>query len=172
MDGDERRLLIEKKLELSTQPIKGTELAKILGVSRQVIVQDIALMRAVNKNILATNKGYMIFRSDKERDEVTRVFHVSHKDSEMEDELYSIVDYGGKVRDVIVEHPIYGQIAVDLILTSRMDVRKFMEDIKKYNTKPLNNLTDGDHYHTVTATNEEILNHIENELMQKGYLLK
>lgn len=55
MEGEKRREQLIALLKQADIPVSGTDLAKRLGVSRQVIVQDIALLRAVNKNILSTN---------------------------------------------------------------------------------------------------------------------
>lgn len=169
MDGDTRRTQMIHLLQEASEPIPGAVLAKKMGVSRQVIVQDIALLRAVDKNILSTNKGYVLFHRGS--DEHTRSFHVRHTDDQITDELNTIVDCGGNVKDVTVEHPIYGQISVDLIIRSRMDVRNFVDEVHKYQTKPLNNLTDGEHFHTVTASDEATLDAIEEALAHKGYLL-
>lgn len=168
-DGETRRAKMVQLLQEASEPIPGARLAKLMGVSRQVIVQDIALLRAVDKNILSTNKGYVLFH--RKPDEHTRSFHVRHTDDQIMDELNTIVDYGGNVKDVTVEHPIYGQISVDLIIRSRMDVKNFDEQVKKYRTKPLNNLTDGEHFHTVTAPDEATLDMIGAMLARKGYLL-
>lgn len=168
-DGETRRAKMVQLLQEASEPIPGAKLAKLMGVSRQVIVQDIALLRAVDKNILSTNKGYVLFH--RKPDEHTRSFHVRHTDDQIMDELNTIVDYGGNVKDVTVEHPIYGQISVDLIIRSRMDVENFDEQVKKYRTKPLNNLTDGEHFHTVTAPDEATLDMIGAMLARKGYLL-
>lgn len=168
-DGETRRAKMVQLLQEASEPIPGAKLAKLMGVSRQVIVQDIALLRAVDKNILSTNKGYVLFH--RKPDEHTRSFHVRHTDDQIMDELNTIVDYGGNVKDVTVEHPIYGQISVDLIIRSRMDVENFDEQVKKYRIKPLNNLTDGEHFHTVTAPDEATLDAIGAMLARKGYLL-
>ena len=124
MEGDKRRDRIIQMLADSNAPISGAELAERLGVSRQVIVQDIALLRAVDKSILSTNKGYILFAEKDSK--VRRTFCVSHTDDQIEDELNCIVDNNGKVSDVIVEHYIYGQITVDLIINSRKDVKDFL----------------------------------------------
>ena len=116
MEGQMRRDTIIKMLGEKGKPLSGTELAKELGVSRQVIVQDIALLRAVNKNILSTNKGYVLYDPSEETQKARRTIAVSHSDEQTQDELYTIVDFGGKVLDVVIEHDIYGQITVDLIL--------------------------------------------------------
>jgi hypothetical protein len=170
MDGQTRRERMILLLQEAKEPIPGSRLAKELGVSRQVIVQDVALLRAVERNILSTNKGYVLFQS--RPGSCTRSFHVRHTNDRIEDELNTIVDCGGNVQDVTIEHPIYGQISVDLIIKSRMDVKHFVEQVKKYQTRPLNELTDGEHFHTVTAATEEILDHIEEELRRKGYFLQ
>ena len=90
MDGQQRREQMMQLLETAMEPIPGARLAKEMGVSRQVIVQDIALLRAVNKNILSTNKGYILFHS--EPDEHTRSFHVRHTNEQITDELHTILD--------------------------------------------------------------------------------
>lgn len=88
----------------------------------------------------------------------------------VQDELYTIVDYGGKVLDAVVEHDIYGQITVDLMLCNRMDVDEFMERIRKSKSQPLNVLTGGKYWHTVEADTEPMLQVIGEKLREKGYL--
>ena len=129
MDGDKRRKEIMELLNTEKDPLSGTSLAKRLGVSRQVIVQDIALLRATNKNILSTNRGYILYGKQEDKMTCKRVVAVKHTDEQMRDELYCIVDAGAKVLDVIVEHELYGQISVDLFINSRRDVDEFMEKL-------------------------------------------
>lgn len=170
MDGDSRREQIIKLLKTSAVPLSGTALAKQMGVSRQVIVQDIALLRANNKNILSTNKGYILY-GPAEGALVKRVVAVHHSDDQIRDELYTIVDCGGKVLDVIIEHDVYGQIAVDLSIASRVDVDEFCEKLVKEKAKPLKELTGDNHYHTIGAVDETALDKIEEQLKNKGYLI-
>ncbi len=170
MEGEKRREELVALLRKSSQPISGTDLAKHLGVSRQVIVQDIALLRAINKNILSTNKGYVLYAPEQEKGLAKRSYAVTHTNEEIRDELYTIVDYGGRVLDVVVEHDIYGQITVDLILNNRLDVDDFVERIEHSKSRPLKVLTDGNHWHTVEAETEKILDKIEEKLREKGYL--
>lgn len=170
MEGEKRREQLMVLLQKSRTPISGTELAKQLGVSRQVIVQDIALLRAINKNILSTNKGYVVYDPKPVNACMKRSFPVIHSKEQIRDELYTIVDYGGHVLDVVVEHDIYGQITVDLILCNRLDVDEFVERIEKSKSRPLNVLTDGEHWHTVEAETESVLDRIEERLKEKGYL--
>lgn len=169
MEGAVRRDKIMELLQKSSEPVSGTELAKILKVSRQVIVQDIALLRSVNKNILATTRGYLLYNEKNHKS--NRVFIVKHAKEAMEDELCTIVDNGGSVLDVIVVHNIYGEIKVDLVIKNRQNVYDFIKKITKEGATPLNELTDGTHFHTVEAETEEILDEIEKALREKGYLV-
>ena len=164
METLERREQIIKILEQSQVPVSGTELAKRLSVSRQVIVQDIALLRAVNKNILSTNKGYILYHTSVPA-RARRSVRVKHRADQTREELYCVVDLGGKMLDVVVEHEIYGQI-----ISNRRDADEFVNKVEHYKTRPLNALTDGVHYHTIEADSEEILDEIENELKEKRIL--
>lgn len=170
MEGERRREQLLLLLKQEKMPISGTDLAKQLGVSRQVIVQDIALLRAINKNILSTNKGYVLYEPELASGRVNRSFAVNHRKEQIRDELYTIVDCGGKVLDVVVEHDIYGQITVDLLLCNRLDVDEFVERIENSKSRPLHVLTDGEHWHTVEADTERVLDKIEEVLKEKGYL--
>jgi len=172
MDAEQRREEIIGLLNNSNLPISGTDIARQLGVSRQIIVQDIALLRAVNKNILSTNKGYVLFQEIEKIGKIRKTFKVQHLDEKIQDELYTIVDLGGRVLDVVVEHDIYGQISVDLIINSRADVDNFIEKVRTYKTKSLNELTDGVHFHTIEADSEVIMTAVEKALYLKGYLQK
>lgn len=166
MSGDERREEILKLLKNSKKPISGRSLAQKFDVSRQVIVQDVALLRAKMHKITSTNTGYVLT----EKDAFTRVFKVSHSDEEAEDELKLIVDLGGCVEDVFVYHKAYGLLRADLSIKSRMDVEKFMSDIRSGKSSLLKNVTSGYHYHTVTASSEAILDVIQEKLSKKGFL--
>lgn len=168
MGGQERREQILKILKNRKEPVAGTELAKRLQVSRQVIVQDMALIRANGAEILSTNRGYMI----REEKAASRVFKVIHTDEQVEEELNLFVDHGGKVEDVFVFHKVYGVIKAGMNIKSRKDVRKYMEDISGGKSTQLKNLTSGYHYHTITAEDEQTLNQIQEELHQRGFLAK
>ncbi|MDF2657160.1 MAG: Helix-turn-helix type 11 domain protein [Bacillota bacterium] len=170
MTGEERRNEIIDILQNSSDAISGAELAKRLGVSRQVVVQDIALLRAVNRNILSTTKGYLLYYQEDQK--VNRCFMVKHSDEQIEDELCTIVDNGGKILDVIVMHDIYGEISTGLIIKNRQDVYDFVEKVKKYKTVSLKGLTGDVHLHTVEADSEAILDAIERRLREKNYLVE
>lgn len=169
MEGYERREKIGELLKNSREPVSGSALAELLGVSRQVVVQDIALLRTADKNIISTNKGYMYFAPGTGK--CTRVFCVRHEDGRIEEELNIIVDNGGRALDVMVEHDVYGTITADLRISTRRDVTDFMRKINGNRSKPLSTVTGGVHYHTVEADTMEQLDCIEKELLEKGYLI-
>ncbi|MDD6810767.1 MAG: transcription repressor NadR [Lachnospiraceae bacterium] len=171
MEGDTRRKKIMEILQQKSQPVSGTELAGMMGVSRQIIVQDIALLRTSYKNILSTNKGYLLYESVSRPQYCRRSFKVKHGNEEIRQELNLIVDAGARVLDVVVEHNIYGQIMVDLIINNRTDVDAFVRQVEENKTKPLNELTDGVHFHTIEAEREEILDEVEKRLKEAGFLL-
>ena len=170
MDANRRRQMIQNQLERSTTPIKGSQLAKDLSVSRQVIVQDIALLRAKGIAIVATPSGYMI--QTKINPGLFKTICCQHGDSihELEQELAIIISYGGKVIDVIVEHPVYGEIRVVLNLTCLNDVSTFIQKTKEAQTKPLSLLTQGIHFHTIGVASEEMFNQIVKALEEQNYL--
>ena len=167
-DGTTRRKELMKLLQNEMRPLSGTELARHFGVSRQVIVQDMALLRAQRMQILSTYKGYFLDAAVKEQ--YVRIFRVHHDTEHTLDELQLIVDYGGKVQDVFVEHPLYGQIRADLMIANRMEAKQFVEQMETHEAHPLKLLTDDCHYHTVVAGSEEQLDLIEQELKMRGYL--
>jgi len=171
MEGRVRRKKIEELLANSKNPLSGTELARRFEVSRQVIVQDIALLRAENKDILSTNKGYLIF-TPAATSGVNEVICVRHTADEAYDEMKTIVELGGKLRDVIVDHDFYGQIHVDLIINDLKDVEEFVRTMKESKSKPLKVLTDDVHFHTVYAPSDKIIKLIKSELREKGYLVE
>lgn len=167
-----RRDKILQILEESTCPIKGAELARLVDVSRQVVVQDIAVMRAQGLDILATPQGYLLNKAPTEKKAV-RIFACQHEGlDEMRDELETIVAYGGYVRNVLVEHPIYGEISGNLFLGSLYEVEQFMEKSASAEAMPLSALTKGVHLHTIEAKNEEILGQIAHILSKKHYLVE
>jgi transcriptional regulator of NAD metabolism len=169
MDGNERREKLIELLRASKKPITGGELSQLLGVSRQVIVQDIALLRATDIDILSTTKGYLLYQSEESK--YQRIIHVKHSTEDIEDELCTIVDNGGKVLDVHVIHEIYGHIVTELIIRNRNDVYDFVKQVKEKKIVPLKELTAGTHHHTIEADSEETLDKVEEALKEKNYLI-
>jgi transcriptional regulator of NAD metabolism len=170
MNGEERRKSILQWLKESTEPITGSVFADRTNVSRQVIVQDISLLKAKNEPIIATAQGYyFIHQSDDQK--ARRVIACCHTPEQTEDELNIMVDQGVTVLDVIVEHPIYGEIKASLMLSCRRDVSHFLRQIEETNAYLLSQLTDGIHLHTIEADTVEQLDEACEELDQAGYLL-
>ena len=171
LTGEKRRVQILQMLKEQGNPLSGTALARAFGVSRQVIVQDIALMRAENHRILSTNKGYLYRTAETENTQPKRVFYVKHTTEQVLEEFSIIIELGGRVLDVAVEHEIYGYIHVDLLIETPQDAREFADRLAACRDNPLKVLTDDCHYHTVAAPSEKLLDLIQQELTQKGYLL-
>ena len=151
MSGEERRGKIIQALKNSDKAVSATTLAKEFDVSRQVIVQDVALLRANGKNIFSTNRGYLI----QEDEETTRVFKVQHEDDEVEKELTTIVDLGGTVEDVFVYHKVYGVLRAEMNIKSRMDIRNYMEEIRSGKSSLLKNVTVS-YTHLTLPTNSRV----------------
>ncbi|MGI5999138.1 MAG: transcription repressor NadR [Lutispora sp.] len=169
MLADERREEILSILSDRSAPITGTDLSKKTGVSRQVIVQDIAILRAKGLNIIATPQGYLLIKDGISR--MSKVIACCHDKKGMRKELEIIVDNGGKVIDVTVEHSLYGEIKAMLMLESRLDIDSFMKHYEDSDTKPLSMLTGGVHLHTIEVPDETSYNHIINDLEKHGYLI-
>lgn len=156
-----------KTIQSSNEPISGSELAKKYHVSRQVIVQDIALLRAKNIDIVSTHKGYVIANAN-----VQREIHVFHTQDQIEEELNIIVDLGGRIENVSVYHDVYGKLEAQLDVASRRDVKNFMKQLEEKESRPLTELTYGYHSHVISAPNEMILDEIEEALKQANILQK
>lgn len=171
MDTRERRMVLFNILTRAQHPVTGTALAKELGVSRQVIVGDIAILRASGVDVYATPQGYVVPAKEPAA-KITAVFACRHKHEKLADELNIIVDNGGKVLDVVVEHPLYGEIRANLMLSSRREVADFIERLKESGAEPLAIVTGGVHLHTIEAPNNKALQAIEEGLRELGLLLK
>ena len=171
MTGRERRSHILQMLKERGTPLSGTALARECGVSRQVIVQDIALIRAEHHGILSTNKGYLFRPESNLNPQPKRVFFVRHTTQQVLEEFLAITELGGTVLDVAVEHELYGLIRVDMLIENPQDAREFAARLACCRDNPLKVLTDDCHCHTVAAPSEKLLDLIEAELREKGYLL-
>ena len=165
MTGVQRRKKILEMLGQSSTPLSGGALGRAVGVSRQVVVQDIALLRAEGVPVVSTNRGYILASRRQER-----LFKMCHTTEQTREELNTIVDLGGEVLDVMVNHRIYGKVSAPLNIRSRRDVEAFVENIRTGRSTPLLNVTSGYHFHHVAADQEEILDEIEAALREKGFL--
>lgn len=167
MNTAERRKQLIRLLSQSVQPVSGAALAQECGVSRQIIVSDMAALKE-EYPILATSRGYILSKPPA----AVRVLKLVHTDEEIEDELSTVVQNGGRVRDVFVWHKIYGKIEAPLKIQTALDVADYMESLKSGRSRPLKNVTYEYHYHTIEADTEEILDQVEQALDKKGYLVR
>ena len=166
MNATTRREKILLCLEGRSAPISASALAKEFGVSRQVIVSDIALLRAQGENILSLARGYMLQKKTFSE----RALKLYHSDEDVEKELNIIVDLGGSVVDVFVYHRSYGLLRARMDIKSRLDVSRFLDDIRSGKSSLLKNVTSGYHYHTIRAESENTLDLIEKALEENGFL--
>ena len=169
MDAEKRRAAILRRLEAEESPVSASVLAGEFSVSRQIIVGDVALLRAAGAEISATPRGYVLARSAQG---IQRTVAVKHDLSGTREELYLLVDNGCSVLDVVVEHAVYGQLTGELQLHSRYDVDQFMERLTAEGTKPLSTLTEGIHLHTLRCPDEAAYERARDALRAAGFLLE
>ncbi|WP_206528071.1 transcription repressor NadR [Marinitoga sp. 38H-ov] len=146
-------------------PIKGKDLAEQIGVSRQMIIQYISKLKTEGYNISSTREGYILEREKG----IRKMIAVKHSSDEIEDELFLIVKAGGKILDVVVEHPIYGEIKGRIDVENENDIIKFMSLIKTTNATPLLELSGGIHIHTIEVKDEETFEKVKKSI--KKYLI-
>ena len=166
MKAADRRKAIVNLLLSSNDAISGGKLSEEFGVSRQIIVQDITVVKGSGYDILSTHNGYIIQKSPLKE----RVFKVYHTTEETEDELNTIVNLGGTVVDVFVWHKVYGKMTAPLNIFSGMHIKQFIEGVRSGKSSELMNITGGYHYHTIRADSEDVLNRIQNALEERGYI--
>ncbi|MFK2824513.1 transcription repressor NadR [Bacillus sp. B190/17] len=169
--GEERRQLILEWLKTSGEPLTGGELANRSNVSRQVIVNDITLLKARNEPIIATSQGYYYFASPAPEQWFERAVACIHKPQDTENELNILVDLGVLVKDVRIEHPVYGDLTASVMVSNRKEAAQFVQRINETNASYLSQLTDGVHLHTIAAKEKQTLDEAEAALKQAGFLL-
>ena len=172
MEGELRRRAILQLLRDEGKPMSAAKLSRFLGVSRQIIVGDVALLRASGHEITATPRGYVVPEQAGQKKTVRRQLACRHDSAAMREELYAIVDEGCTVQDVIVEHPIYGQLTGLLSLSNRHDVEEFIRKSQTEDAKPLSMLTEGIHLHTLLCPDEAAFRRVHDKLKALGVLLE
>ncbi|PQD96377.1 transcription repressor NadR [Pradoshia eiseniae] len=171
--AEERRDYLVSILKEETKPIKGGELAKLCSVSRQIIVGDITLLKARNHPIIATPNGYLYLQNEESKMKSKSIIIASeHLPEDTEKELQLIVDCGVTVKDVRVEHPLYGDLTASIMVSNRSDVRQFIMKLKTTNAALLSQLTNGIHLHTLEAQTDEQLQHAIDSLRDAGFLIE
>ena len=169
MRAEERRQAILEYLRQSNRPVSAGFLAERFSVSRQAVVGDVALLRASGADISATPRGYVILKADQG---LIRRVACRHDAAGMEAELNAVVDQGCAVLDVIVDHPIYGQLTGPLQLSSRYDVGQFLARCAEADARPLSDLTGGIHLHTLSCPDEDAFRRVQGVLRDLGVLLE
>lgn len=167
MNAEERRARIVEALQESETAVSAGRFAEIFGVSRQIIVGDIALIRAAGAEITATPRGYVMPRHSSGR---VRRIPCRHSAEDMKEEMQIMVDNGCRIRDVIVEHPLYGQLVGELDVSTRHDIDEFMSRIQGSDAAPLSDLTGGIHLHTLICPDDAAYTRVCDLLRLKGFL--
>jgi len=168
MKAAERREEILSLIGNSRNPVSANFLSERYSVSRQVIVQDIALLRAQGYGVISTNRGYVLGSGLG----AERVFKCRHTLQELIKESEIIISRGGRVEDIMVNHRVYGKISARLELSEPRHAEELYRSLVSGASKPLMSVTDGYHYHTVSADCEETLDDIGNALRQAGFLIE
>lgn len=169
--GEERRTVLLNELKQAGRPMTGSGLAKLAGVSRQVVVGDMTLLKAKGEPIIATSQGYLYLDPSGQK-QLSRRIACKHKPEETEAELRLLVACGVTVQDVSIEHPVYGELTAGVHVSTPIDVDLFMQRIKETQASYLLELTDGTHIHTITAGRQETLDAAVEAMKERGYLLE
>lgn len=171
--GDERRQLIVKALQTSNKPITGRQLGDMTNVSRQVIVSDITLLKAKNEPIIATSQGYLYMSQQITPEKIEKTIVCLHTPEQTEEELNILVDNGVTVKDVKIEHSVYGDLSASIMVSNRNEVKEFIQRIQEANAVYLSTLAEGGiHLHTLLADSEEQMTNAEDALRQAGILVE
>lgn len=168
MKANERRSEILSLIGNSNNPVNASYLSERFSVSRQVIVQDIAILRANGYSVISTNKGYVMEGGAR----AERVFKCRHTLDKLVEESTLIISLGGKVEDIFVNHRVYGKISAKLELSSQRHAEELYRSLASGASKPLMSVTDGYHYHTVSAESEKVLDDIRLALKNAGFLIE
>ncbi len=172
MDAAQRRKELLKLLNMDMKPMSANNIAERFGVSRQIIVGDVALLRAAGHDIIATQRGYVLNRQNEEDADAADSYIIAcrHDKGLLEAELYTIVDNGGVVRNVSVDHPLYGTLTQELEIGSRFEADAFLNKVAVSGASLLCSLTDGAHLHTIRCANPEAYRRILTRLREQGIL--
>ena len=168
--GEERRQELLALLKNAKQPLTGTDLAKHTNVSRQVIVNDMNLLKARNEPIVATSQGYL-YMHQMQQTRYERKIVCMHTSEQAKEELFILVDCGVTVENVIVEHAVYGEITASIMVSNRLEVEHFVKRVTETNALYLSALTDGTHLHVISASSKENLDLAESKLREHGILV-
>jgi len=170
MDGNLRRIKVLAMIKRSDRALSASFLARELGVSRQVIVGDVALLRAEGQEIIATARGYMVDNVTK-KNQYTRKIACQHTPEQTTSELYLLVDLGVRIDDVVIEHEVYGELTGYLGIESRADADLFIKKLEGSQARLLSELTMGIHLHTVSCRSREHFDEVMIAMEKAGYLV-
>jgi uncharacterized protein len=169
--GAERRRRLTEWMRAQAGPVHGDDLARRFRVSRQCLVQDVAILRAAGVEILSTPQGYRLPPQGKSSAH-RATLACRHTPEQTEEELNILVDHGVRVLDVVVEHALYGELRGSLTIESRADVQDFLRRWRQTKANLLSSLTRGVHLHTVEARRPKNIAQAKARLQEAGILLR
>jgi transcriptional regulator of NAD metabolism len=169
--GAARRDKIVTMLREGRRSITGSELAEHFGVSRQAIVNDMAIIRAGGAAISGSPLGYR-WDGDAPPEGVFATLACKHDREGAQKELEVLVAHGCTVLDVVIEHELYGEIRANLMVASHRDVERYGEAMLTSDAQPLSSLTGGVHVHHVRAPGAVALESARRDLALLGCLLE
>lgn len=170
MDSASRRSQIMSILKRAGSAVTGTALSKQCNVSRQIIVGDVAILRAQGVAIISTPRGYQLVPLNKGG--IQHVFVCCHGMDKTEAELEAIIDNGGIVHNVVIEHDVYGNLEGTLNLHSRRDIKQYIKRMEESQAQLLSAISGGIHTHLVEADSQEEIDAIQDALEGLGVLYK
>jgi transcriptional regulator of NAD metabolism len=167
--GVARRQRVLELLREARRSITGSELSASLGVSRQAIVNDMAILRAAGEPIGGSPQGYR-WRGE-QMSGVFATLACRHDREGCQKELETLVAHGVAVLDVVVDHQLYGEVRADMNVWTHRDVQRYMEVLHTSPVEPLSALTGGVHAHHVRAPDDVALGSARSDLALLGFLL-
>lgn len=156
-------------LRSSPEPITGSTFSDQLGVSRQAIVNDIAILRAAGEQITGSPRGY---RMADDPPGVRALIRCDHPPDRGREEFEILLDRGITVLDVGVEHSVLGEVRAPILIETRADIDRCSETITEAGEMPLSAITRGVHSHMVRAPNRDALDAAMRELRERGILIE
>ena len=169
--SEARRKELLGTLRRSADPVTGAELSSNLGVSRQAIVNDVAILRAAGEPIVGSPQGYLLAERASSNGQPNAIIACKHGREGARRELEILVEHGITVVDVVVEHALYGEVRANLMISSRADVERYAGRLLNKDAPPLSSLTGGVHLHHLRAPTPDALEAAERSLRAEGFLL-
>ena len=168
MENVERRKLILQKLKAANTAVTGRELAELCQVSRQIIVSDIAMLRAEGMSIIATSQGYLL-NGRREGEQYEIELYCASAEALLR-ELELVVDNGGMICGSVIDYGMYGSLSCRLALSSRRDITRWMDQARDLGICPFSLLGGGAHTLIIETEHREDYDAVCRALGSAGFM--